>query len=90
MLKCDFQLKKMARTCGVSERQLRRYFKRRFRISPKEWRDARRLEMAFVGLVGGDQVKAAASKLKFKHPENFSRFIKHQTGRPPVDYRSRR
>jgi AraC-like DNA-binding protein len=87
---CDFQLRKMAKTCGVSERTLRRYFLKHFGVRAKEWRDARRLEMAFRGLVCGDQVKAASSELKFKHPENFSAFVKRQTGRPPIDYRSRK
>jgi AraC-like DNA-binding protein len=90
VVKCDFQLAKMARACGVSERTLRRYFQKHFRIRPKEWRDARRLEMALLSLVRGEQVKAAASNLKFKHPANFSAFVKRQTGRPPVDYRRRK
>jgi AraC-like DNA-binding protein len=87
IVKCDFKLRKMAKKCGVSERTLRRYFRDHFRVRAKEWRDARRLEMAFLGLVGGEQIKAASIKLKFKHPENFSAFIKRQTGRRPIDYR---
>jgi AraC-like DNA-binding protein len=87
---CEFRMQKMAKTFGVSERTLRRFFQERFGVSAKEWRDARRLEIAFRSLVRGDQVKAAAGKLKFKHPENFAAFIKRQTGRPPSDYRGRK
>jgi AraC-like DNA-binding protein len=86
-VQCGFQLEKLARACGVSERTLRRYFQRKFGVTPKHWRDARRLEMAFLGLLAGEQVKATASNLKFKHREALSAFIKRQTGSPPRDFR---
>src|SRR5262245_50383785 len=88
VLKCDFQLRKMAKTCGVSERTLRRYFLKQFGVKAKEWRDARRLQMALSGLTRGDQVKATSGKVSFRHPESFSAFVKRQTGRSPIDYRS--
>jgi AraC-like DNA-binding protein len=87
---CEFRLEKMAKAFGVSERTLRRYIQEHFGVTAKEWRDARRLEIALGSLVRGDPVKTAASDLKFKHPENFSAFIKRQTGRPPGDYRGRK
>jgi AraC-like DNA-binding protein len=86
-MRCEFRLEKMAKAFDVSERTLRRHFQERFGITPKEWRDAKRLEIALARLSGGNQVKSASGDTKFKHPEALSAFIKRQTGSSPKDFR---
>jgi AraC-like DNA-binding protein len=84
----EFRLGRMAQAVAVSERTLRRHFKDRFGITAREWRDAKRLEIALASLSCGDQVKSTSGDTKFKHREALSAFIKRQTGSPPTAFRS--
>jgi len=86
-MKCEFCLEKMAKFLGVSERTLRRHFQEHLGITPKEWRDERRLEIALADIYGGHQVKKASGDTKFKHRTTLTAFIKRQTGSPPRDFR---
>src|SRR5215204_4423087 len=77
---CEFRLGRMAEALDVSERTLRRDFQKHFGVTAKEWRDARRLEIALESLCCGEQVKSISGDTKFKHREGLSAFIKRQTG----------
>jgi AraC-like DNA-binding protein len=85
---CAFQLGKMAKAVGVSERTLRRHVKKHFGIPAKEWRDTKRLEIALSSLSCGDQVKSTTGNAKFMHREALSAFIKRQTGSSPRHFSS--
>ena len=86
-MNCEFRLGKMAKAFDVSERTLRRHFRERYGISAREWRDAKRLEIALASLSCGEQVKSTSGDARFKHREALSAFIKRQTGSPPRDFR---
>jgi AraC-like DNA-binding protein len=86
---CGFRLARMAKAVGVSERTLRRHIQKNFGTTAKEWRDARRLEIALESLCCGEPVKSTSGDTRFKHREALSAFIKRQTGSPPRDFRRR-
>ena len=71
-----FRVTKLAKDCGVSERQLRRYFLERFGQSPREWIAAARLGNAHALLAKGKMVKEIATQAGFNHPSNFTRSFK--------------
>jgi AraC-like DNA-binding protein len=66
----------LAKECGVSERQLRRYVRARFGQSPASWMTMTRLNTSTVLLARGLLVKEAAGKMGFKQPSHFSRRFK--------------
>src|SRR5689334_6833603 len=86
-MKYDFCLEKMAKALSVSERTLRRHFQEHLGVTPKEWRDEQRLEIALARLLGGGQVKRASGDTKFKHRTTLTAFIKRHTGSLPRDFR---
>lgn len=85
-VKGEFQLKGMAKACGVSERQLRRYFQKSFGVNPKVWIDEKRLKLAIQFLSKGDLVKEASAGAKFKQASHFSKFFTRLRGCRPADF----
>jgi AraC-like DNA-binding protein len=83
----DFQVKKIAKALGVSDRTLRRHFQASLGISAREWRDRARLEIALTRLRAGEQLKSVSGDTKFKHRQAAAAFIKRQTGSSPRDLR---
>ena len=72
-----FNVGALAKGCGVTDRQLRRYFQSKFGSSPHTWLTLRRLQRAEPHLLDGDLVKEAAAKVGFSDPIIFSRRFKH-------------
>ena|SRR5205823_10514247 len=81
-----FSAKQFAALCGVSLRQLERYYNDSFGQTPQDWLDEARLREAKKLLLRGLSVKEVASELGFKQASHFSRSFKQRTGRPPSEY----
>src|SRR3954452_3502631 len=79
----DYEARLLARVCGVSPRQLQRYFKNRFQKSPQAWLDEKRLGEADGYLKSGLSIKETAFLLHFKCVPHFSRQFKIHHGRTP-------
>jgi AraC-like DNA-binding protein len=82
-----FRVDLLAKTCGVCERQLRRYFQRRFGISPYTWMTAKRMDQAKTLLTKGKLVKEVAAEAGFLQPSNFTRQFKRQFNATPTQMR---
>lgn len=66
----------LAIQCGVTERQLRRYFYARFGVSPRAWMCSERLDKARRLLALDTSVKEVAFALGYKHHSSFSRVFR--------------
>ena len=78
-----YQVCALAKTCRVSERQLRRYIWERFRKRAKGWLDELRAEAAKKDFERGEPAKAASTGVQFNHASNFTRFAKRVMGETP-------
>ena len=72
-----------AALCGVSLRQLERYFKIRFAQSPHDWLRSIRMQEARRLLFDGLPAKAVGYELGFKQPSHFCREFKREVGVSP-------
>lgn len=84
--RAHFRVTKLAKDCGVSDRQLRRYFLKRFGKSPREWMALGRLEGARSLLATGKSIKEVAAQSGFNHQSNFSRSFKHHYKATPSSH----
>lgn len=78
-----YSVEQMARLCGVSVRQLERFFKRTKQETPKHWIHRVRLQRALTLLQKGLKVKEAAADLGYKSPATFSHIFTKTFGFPP-------
>ena len=85
-LECEYQVHEVARRVGCSERQLERYFRKRFGVNPKGWMDATRMGIATERILQGEMVKVVASELHFKQRPSFSKFFKRHEGAAPTNF----
>src|SRR5216117_459236 len=85
-----FNARHLAAVCGVSQRQLERYYSDSFGQTPQEWLNEARLREAKRLLLKGLSVKEVSFEFGFKQASHFSRSFKQRTGRPPSAYGSRR
>jgi transcriptional regulator GlxA family with amidase domain len=72
----------------VSDRHLERYFLKRFEVSPKQWMQSLRMEIARTLLRRGYSTKAAAEELCYEGASQFCREFKKHFGRSPQDLAS--
>jgi AraC-like DNA-binding protein len=82
-----FQVTRLAKDCGVSERQLRRYFLKRFGASPRKWLVSARLGAVKPLLATGKSVKEVAAEAGFNHQSNFARSFKNYYKATPSSQR---
>jgi len=81
-------VEKLAEAAGLSRRQLLRRFNEAFGMSPSEYCQARRLELAKAMLsYGGRSVTDAAKALGFPCIHSFSRWFAKLEGTPPSKFR---
>ena len=84
-----FRVTNLAKDCGVSERQLRRYFLQRFGKSPREWMADARLGKALAMLATGKTVKEIAVQTGFNHSSSLTRsFKQHYKATPSTQRRA--
>lgn len=75
-----YDCRKLAKLCGMSDRQLQRYFRTRFKRSPQDWLNERRVLAAQRLLLSGDPVKKVSLDLGYKRFAHItpSGFVKSQ------------
>jgi AraC family transcriptional regulator len=86
--RAGYRVGPLARDCGAKERELRRFFWRKFDMPPRAWLAKERLARGAALLRRGMFVKEAADEAGFKHAEDFSHCFTHQYGLPPSAFRA--
>lgn len=88
--RAHFRVATLAGQCEVTERQLRRYFRAKFGMSPNLWLTTARLEMIPPLLQRGKTVKEVAAQTGFSRPENLTRSFKQKYKITPSSLRNAR
>jgi AraC-like DNA-binding protein len=88
LVQARYRVAALAKLCGVSERQLRRYVESKFGQTPHVWTIVVRLEKAPQVLSQGELVKRVAIDVGFRQPAHFSREFKRHYGVSPITLRS--
>jgi AraC-like DNA-binding protein len=76
----------LARICGVSATQLRRFFQAQMQKSPRNWLNELRLQEASIMLVQGASVKEVSADLKFSDSAHFCHEFKRRFHCTPSVY----
>jgi len=84
-----FRIAALARQCGVTDRQLRRYFLHKFGSPPHVWITLKRLERIRPLLSQGELIKQVAAMAGFSQLANFSRRFKNCYNAAPSTLRLR-
>lgn len=84
-----YHVDRLARTTGVTERQLERYFGACEMQTPKAWLDELRMADARRYLRRGWMIKQVVERLGFKHVQDFTRAFERVHGITPSEYRHR-
>jgi transcriptional regulator GlxA family with amidase domain len=85
--RANYRVSELAAQCGITERQLRRYFLLKFRCSPHAWLSGRRIELVRPLLDSGKLIKEMAAVAGFSQASNFSRQFKRYYQNPPSKLR---
>ena len=80
-----YNAKKLAERCGVSRRQLERFFPRATGKTPQQWLNYLRQQKAYELIASGQSAKEVAIRLGYKQPSHFSREFKRFHGVPPSE-----
>ena len=78
-----FSASGLARRCGVSLRQLERFFLETYGKTPQRWFEKLRQHDALPMLIEGFSVKETADALGYHQQSNFCRAFKRVHGMPP-------
>jgi AraC-like DNA-binding protein len=81
-----YDANQLAKLCGVSTRQLQRYFHNNLHRSPQNWLNERRLQAAQALLLSGESVKKVALDLGFKQTSHFCRQFKNRNKMTPSQF----
>jgi AraC-like DNA-binding protein len=84
----QFRIAKLAKNCGVSERQMERYIHSRFGETPQHWVTRKRMEIARERLLAGALVKEAAAQVLYGRPSHFTRAFRRFYDQNPSEARS--
>ncbi len=79
----QFRVRALAAACGMSKRQLQRFFRTRFACTPREFLAEERLQAARRLLASATSVKEVAYTVGFPQQSQFSRDFKSRFGVPP-------
>ncbi len=86
----ETDLARIARSLGISGRYLRKIFREKTGLSPRDYLTRIKIDAAKERLEQtADKVSAIASELGFRSPYYFSNFFKTKTGLSPAAYRAR-
>ena len=80
-----YNAKKLAERCGVSRRQLERFFPITTGKTPQQWLNYLRQQKAYELIASGQSAKEVAIRLGYKQPSHFSREFKRFHGVPPSE-----
>ena len=81
-----YNVNTMAEACGISLRQLERYFAKEFNLSPHEWLTQQRMIAARYLICQENTIKEVAFKLSYKQSSHFCREFKKCYGITPSEY----
>lgn len=84
----DYRAERLAQSCGVSIRELQRFFLCRTNSGPHHWLNELRQVEGLALLADGKSVKETALELRYEHPAHFSRDFKRFHTMPPSSVRS--
>ena len=84
--KASYHAGLLATSCGVSDRQLCRYFLLHHGVTAQAWLDRHRLSLAETMLSEGIKIEAVAKELAFSHASHFYRFFKAHMGATPHEF----
>ena len=80
-----YNVKKLAERCGVSRRQLERFFPSATGKTPQQWLNYLRQQKAFQLIASSQSVKEVSIRLGYKQSSHFSREFKRFHGVPPSE-----
>ena len=86
--RANFRVATLAGRCEVTERQLRRYFRTKFGMSPNHWLTATRLKLVEPLLQRGQSVKEIAAQIGFSQQGNLTRRFKQRYNVTPSSLRN--
>jgi transcriptional regulator GlxA family with amidase domain len=78
----NFRTDGLAKACQVTQRQLERYIRFRFRTTARAWMTRHRLATARQLLLAGCTVKEAGAKVAYTSASHFSRAFRRVYGEP--------
>lgn len=84
-ISANYRIDKLAKNCGVSPRQLERFFLRELGRSPRDWLAEVRLTEAMSCLKKGFTVKETSFNLGYKQVSHFSREFKRFHSLSPIE-----
>lgn len=73
----------LARSCRISQRELRRYIRARFGQSVREWMESRQMKLARALLREGIPAKEVSLTVGYRETAHFSRSFKRVHGMSP-------
>lgn len=76
----------MSRTLGYSREHITRVFHNSYRVTPKQYFNSRRMNLALRRLYDGEKIKVVADQLNFASPYSFSQAFKKHFGSSPKQY----
>ena len=82
----EFKPANMAALCGVSLRQLQRFFQWQFRVTPRQWLRELQCRLAVELIVRGYSNVAVIAELKFASESHFCREFKRAHGVSPQTF----
>ena len=81
---------RLAELCGVSLRQLERYFQTDYQCPPARWLSRERFRLACRLLERAHPIKEVAYAVGFKNNAHFSTAFRRENGMSPSEYLKRR
>ena len=82
----NYRASELAKKCGVSTRELERFFLAGTGKHPHEWLNELRQMQGCLLITRGKSVKEAAFELGYKYPAHFTRDFKQFHGIAPTDF----
>ncbi len=82
----NYCVKKSAAACGLTARQLERYFSQKFGCTPREAVYEARMKAAVTLLLRGKLVKEIAFTLGYRNPTHFIPRFRSFYGKPPLAF----
>ena len=86
--RAHYRPQNMAKLCGVSVRELERFFIERTSKSPHHWLSDLRQMKALQMIAAGKSIKEISIDLHYSCPAHFSRAFKHLHGVSPTGFRT--
>jgi AraC-like DNA-binding protein len=84
--KADFHPAMIASLCSISQRQMQRFFKQQFQMTPRGWLREMQCRLAKQLISQGYSNKAAVSELKFASESHFCREFRKSFGTSPQTF----